>query len=158
MNKHSMLNRTILAQVYIWIKDHTEKKEGHIPDICHRIKTAGYNSAMINQFNEAERNMLKELTQTKEFEEIKKVDISTIVMALEVMKIWIKDISKNERPLINISDKKLLMGKNLYTIYMLKCKKENRKLYDDQKDIIENSASHAQRWYDYMKNYLVKED
>lgn len=152
-----MLNRTVLAQTFLWIKDHTEKKEGHIPDICHRIKTAGYNSAMINQFDKDERNMLRTITQTDEFEEIKKVDISMIVMALEVMKLWVLDIPKKKRPLINISDKKLMMGKNLYTIYMLKCKKENREMYDQQKEIITSSAEHARIWYNYMRSSLVKD-
>lgn len=157
-NQYEMFNRTILAQIYIWIKDHTEKREGHIPEICHRIRTAGYNSAMINQFSEDERLLLREITMTDEFEEIKLVNISMVVMALEVAKLWVNDIPKQLRPHINVSDKKLKMGKNLYTLYMLKCKQEDRKLYDDQKEIIETTANHANTWYNYIKKHTVKED
>jgi len=155
-NKYDFLNRTVLAQSFIWVQNHIDKRDGELPDICYKIKTAGYNSLHINRFSNEEAKLLEEITTSEEFNPIRNTDISLVVMALEVMRLWIEDVPKNKRPLININDKKLLRGKNEYLMYMLAVKKSNPDIYQEQKDIIETTSANAQRWYNHMKDKLAK--
>ena len=158
MNKYDLLNRTVLAQCHLWIQNHLDERSGgDIPEICYRIKTAGFNSLHINRFSQEEANLLKESTSNEEFQPIKETDISLIVMPLEVMRLWVEDVPKEHRPIINISDKKLLRGKNEYLMYMLAVKKKNPKMYEDQKEIITRTANNAIMWYSHIKKYTIKE-
>jgi len=156
MNKYSLLNRAVLAQCYLWIDNHTNERDGELPDICYKIRTAGYNSLHINRFSQEEADMLKELTSKDEFKHIREVDISLIVMALEVMKKWIEDVPKKDRPFININDKKLLFGQNSYFKYMIAVKQKNPEIYQNQKDIMTTTSVNAQLWYSYIKKNTVK--
>ncbi len=156
-NKYDLFNRAVLAQCYLWAENHTNERDGELPGICYKIRTAGFNSLHINRFSSEEAELLKEITQSEEFRPIKETDISLIIMQLEVMKIWVTDIPKENRPIINISDRRLLMGKNTYFAYMISVKKTNPKIYEDQKEIIERTASNAILWYNHLKERLVKE-
>ncbi len=155
-NKYDLLNRVVLAQAFLWIENHTEARDGELPDICYKIRRAGHSSLHINRFSSEEAIELKELTDSDEFKPIKETDISLIVMALEVMRIWITDISRDKRPCLNIADRKLLMGKNIYFAYMIKVKKTNPDIYQDQKDIIDRTTLNAQLWYNFMREKLIE--
>jgi len=158
-NKYDLLNRTVLAQSYVWIQNHLDERAGgDLPEICYRIKTAGFNSLHINRFSQEEATFLKDITSNEDFNNIRKIDISLIVMPLEVMKLWVESVPRKNRPVVNISDKKLLMGKNAYLIYLLSIKKKNPKIYQEQKDIIERTADNALAWFNFMKNKTIKGD
>ncbi len=159
MNKYDLLNRTVLAQSNLWIQNHLDEKPGEeIPAICYKIKTAGYNSLHINRFSSEEAKLLKEATNSEEFKPIRETDISLIIMPLEVMKLWVEDVPKEHRPTINISDKKLLMGKNTYFSYMLEIKKSYPKMYKDQKEIIDRTVRNSRLWYNHLRKHTLKEE
>ncbi len=152
MNKYDLLNRSVLASCYLWIQNHLDERAGgEIPEICYKIKTAGFNSLHINRFSKEEADLLKEITHSEEFRPIKETEISLIVMPLEVMKLWIENVPKENRPIINISDKKLLRGKNEYLMYMLSVKHKKPEMYQKQKDIIDRTAANASAWFDHMR-------
>ncbi len=158
-NPYDLLNRTVLSQCYLWTQNHLDDRpNGEIPEICYRIKTAGFNSLHINRFSHEEADILRTITSSEEFKPIKETDISLIVMPLEVMKLWITDVPKEHRPVINISDKKLLMGKHTYFTYMLKIKKTHPKMYEDQKEIIDRTAENSLAWYNHIKKYTFKKE
>jgi len=159
MNKYDFFNRCILAQSYVWIQNHIDERSGgDIPDICYRIKTAGFNSLHINRFSHEEAKILETITKSEEFAHIKETNISLIVMPLEVMRLYVERIPRDKRPIINISDKKLLRGKNEYFPYMIAIRKANPEMYKKQKDIIETTVANASAWYDHMSKHLIKGD
>ncbi len=150
-NPYDLLNRVCLASSYIWIQNHLdERPKGDIPEICFKIKTAGYNSLHINRFSQEEAELLKTITHSEEFKPIKDTNISLIIMPLCVMKLWIEHVPKDKRPIININDKKLLMGKNSYFKYMMKIKNTQPEMYEKQKHIIEVTEENAFAWYKHM--------
>ncbi len=157
MNQYDLLNRCVLAQCYLWIENHTEARDGELPDICYKIRGAGHSSLHINRFSYEESELLKEITSSEEFKHIREVDISLIVMALECMRLWIEDVPKDKRPLININDKRLLKGKNEYVMYMLRIKEKHPRLYNVQKEIIARTAANSVLWYNFMRKELLKE-
>ncbi len=151
MNDYDLLNRVVLASCYLWIQNHlNERPKGDIPDICFKIKTAGYNSLHINRFSQEEAELLKTITHSEEFKPIKDTNISLIVMPLEVMRIWIANVPKDKRPILNINDHKLVRGKHNYLEYMMDIKKKHPEMYEKQKHIIDVTAKNAESWYKHM--------
>ena len=154
--KAGLLNRITLAYIYQWLDQHTDRMDTEMPDICYKMKTAGYASKVINGFSDEERVLMNKVGRTERFDELSKVHISLVVMALEVMKLHVQTMPKELRtPRLNISDKKLLQGKAAYAMYMLKAKSQDKKGYEIQKEIIDTTAQHASDWYSYMHESIM---
>jgi len=150
-----LFNRLVLAHCWLWIQKHIDDEDKlYTPDFAYRLKTAGYNSRAIHGFHSEEIDLLDELGKEPEFEKITKGEISLLVMALELAKIWAEDIPKDQRPNINISDKKLLVGKKHYVMELLNMRVKGAKNYDDQKAIVEDTALHSKIWYNYVNKYI----
>jgi len=151
-----LLNRIVLAYVYQWLNQHTERSEIDMPDICYKMKSAGYASKAINGFSDEERVKMNKLSKTEEHKKLEKVHISLVIMALEVMKLHVQTMPPELRtPKINISDKKLLMGKGAYALYMLKAKSKDKEGYEVQKEIIDSTCQHASNWYLFFKDAII---
>ncbi|RKX85197.1 MAG: hypothetical protein DRP57_04340 [Spirochaetes bacterium] len=74
------------------------------------------------------------------------------------MKIWATDIPKKQRPIININDRALTMGKNQYLAHMIELKREDLKEYTKQKETMEETSATALLWYNFMKNKILGEE
>lgn len=156
MNKYQMFNNVLLRHVLQYID--TEKKEdNHIPDIAHKIRLQAFYFKAINNFTDEEIKQLMEIGEEEEFIWIKNKEISLIVMALELMKLWVDIVPKENRPVFNISDKKLTMGKNHYILGLIDLKHREPELYKEKKEIVESTAAHAKVWFSYMTDKLVKD-
>lgn len=157
--KQLFLNKTCLVQCEQWIANHLDKGEiPDIPDICFKIKYAGYVMRTQVGFTQQETDILKEISEHEDFKPIKEKHVSLIVMALEVMRLWAENTPKDDRSGIPpMSNKKLLLGKNSYFRYLLKIKNTQPELYREQKDIIEESAANAVLWYNYISQKIIKE-
>jgi len=152
-----LLNRITLAYVYQWLNQHTERMETEMPDICYKLKSAGYASKVINGFSDEERVKMNKVGHSPEYKVLEKVEISLVVMALEVMKIHVQTMPPEMRtPKLNISDKKLAQGKGAYAMYMLKAKTQDKTGYDIQKEIIDTTSKHAQDWYSFMYSAIIE--
>ena len=155
-HKYGLLNRVVLAHCWQWLNQHSKEKEAKMPALCYRLKSAGYASRAINGFSEEEQDFLHSLTKDEKFMEIAHKHISLVVMALEAMKYHIENTEPHQRiPKLNISEKKLRVGKAVYTMHMLKTKQLDKKLYDEQKEVIDDTALHSRVWYDYLKNVIM---
>ena len=139
----------------MWISKSTDDVNvKYTPEIAYRLRTAGFNSKAVNGFTDSEVVLIKTLGKEPDFEELKKKHISLLVMALEITRIWVEDIPKKDRPSINISDKKMLLGKNHYLIPLLKMKVRGSSMYDEQKAIVQETAIHSQKWYNWVYKYI----
>ena len=157
MNKKQtyLFNRFILAHLHLWVSKSTDDESiTYTPEFAYRLRTAGFNSKAINGFNDSEVDLIKKLGVDPDFEELKKKEISLLVMALQIAKLWTEDIPKEDRPNINISDKKMIVGKKHYVMELLKMKVKGSSIYDDQKAIVEETAVHALLWYNYVHKYI----
>ena len=148
-----LFDRFVLAHIHLWASNHIAKGE-HTPEFCYRLRTAGHQSQTLRYFNPEEGKVITKLGEEKDFLEIKQKEISLIVMALEVARIWVEDRPKSERPNIGISDKKMIMGKNHYFRYLMNMKRKDKDIYNEQKELIEETSSHAIKWYNYTKLYI----
>ena len=151
-----LLNRIVLAYVWQWLDQNNERSDVDMPDICYKLKSAGYASKVINGFSDEERSELKIIGESDRFQELSLVHISLVVMALEVMKLHVQTMKPEYRtPKLNISDKKLLQGKGAYAMYMIKAKKIDKEGYEKQKEVIEVTCRHASDWYEYIYSAII---
>jgi len=149
----NLLNRLVLAQVYIFSKQ-CEVDKSSMPDIAFRMKTAGFNSFHINKFTDEERAHIKKIANLPPMEDLKKTQTSSVINILELMRIWAEDIPKEDRPNINISDKLLLRGKNHYIMHMIALKRNTPETYVEMDDLIVVSTENIEKWYNMAKDYI----
>lgn len=152
-----LFNKVVMVSIHQWVQMHIDNNDGKVPEILMRVKTKGYNMKVINGFSDDEVKLLKEIETDPVFMGIKAEKISYLVHALVVLKLWVQDIPKKERPLLNISDTKLIHGKAVYTKHMLLAKKLDPELYASEKGIIKDTEDAARRWYAYFKVQLMEE-
>ncbi len=154
--RYGFFNRIVLSHCELWLKQHIKERESDLPEICYLIKSAGYASRVINAFSDDEARILEAIAKDEEFIPIKEKEISLVIMALEVMKVHVTEIPKELRtPKLNISDKRLKVGKGAYAIHMLKAKRIKPELYEEQKEIIDDTSNHAKVWYSWMRNAII---
>ena len=156
-NQLSLLNRLVLAQAYVWIKQVSEEGS-EMPEIAYKIRTAGHNSMMINRFDNDERKIIKEIAEDPRTIEIAKRQTSPVIQGLELMKLWSEDIPKEDRPNINISDAKLKPGKNAYVIHMLKLKQLDEEDHANKRQVISDSSEMTFLWYNVCKDIISEKD
>ena len=150
-----LFNRFILAHLHLWVSKSTEDKSiTYTPEFSYRLRTAGFNSKAINGFDDSEVDLIKKLGTEPDFEVLKKKEISLLVMAPQIAKLWVEDIPREDRPNINISDKKMIVGKKHYVMELLKMEVKGSSIYDNQKAIVEETAVHALLWYNYTRKYI----
>ncbi len=156
-HKYSMLNRVVLAHIFMWLDQHVKNKEIAMPDICYKLKAAGYASKIINGFSEEEIKFLLKLGKDEEFMEMARTPVSLVVMALEVIKYHVTTVSPELRtPKLNISDKKLMVGKAAYWKFMVNEKKKNQEDYEHQKEVIDDTVKQAVVFYDALFSAIME--
>ncbi len=149
----NLLNRICAAQIYIWTESALEESK-NIPDILLKIKPRVYASVVINRFDNEERKFIESIAKSDKIEALKQNQTSAVIQALEVLKLWTEDIPKEKRINLNVSDKKLVVGKNHYLMDMLKLKKMNKDVYTETKDVIDKSMENAFIWYETVKETI----
>lgn len=154
-NKYQLFNKVVLASIHQWVSTHQKKNDGKVPDILLKLSTKGFNMKAVTGFENDEVKKLKAVETDPEFMGIKAKEISYLIHALVVLKLWIEDIPKRERPLLNISDDKMILGKAVYFKHMLLAKQVDPELYASEKLIIDETVEAAELWYKYFKKELV---
>jgi len=145
---YSLLNNIILFTVDVYI-DRMKQEKLEIPKLLDDLKRSIITYKRSNSFTEKEGKLVLELSATKELQSIIQVEISHLVFILTLIKLWVTQIPKNQRPLLNISDKRLSKGKAEYAMYMLKMKQTDKEKYEVKKDIIDISVSTAEDFMAY---------
>jgi len=148
-----LFNRLVLAQAYIFSKQ-CEQDNADMPPIAYRIKTAAFNSFHINRFDDEERACIKNIAELPGMEELKKMQTSAIINILELIRIWVEEIPREDRPNINISDKKLLLGKNHYVLHMMKLRKNKPDVHSEMKELVQLSTESVEKWYNMAYIYI----
>jgi hypothetical protein len=151
-----LFNRIILSHLWLWTDRHTKLTNEYTPPITYKLRTAGFNSRAVHPFSDEEVKRIIALGRDPDFMMINETKNSWLTMALEVARLWAIDIPKEDRPLININDRRLLMGKHNYFSYLMGEKKKGISIYKEQKEIIQESSLTAVLWYNTTKKFICK--
>ena len=137
--------------------DKMRQEDVELPEILSRLKVAIVGYKAHNKFTKEEADFILKCKNDEKLRSIINVEISHLVFILTLIKLWVELIPKKDRPILNISDKKLIKGKAEYALLMLKLKHSDEKAYKEKKVIIDKSVNTAEAFIDYHLN-LLKED
>jgi len=157
-NKYKLFTKVVLAMINQYVTAHQKGNDGEVPDVLLKVSTKGFAVRAINGFTDKEVETLMEIEKDPEFKEIKSREISYLIMSLIILKKWVELVPKNQRPIMNISDKKMSIGKAQYAIHMLKAKQLKPEMYEKEKGIIEETETTANDWFAYFQNRLLQEN
>jgi hypothetical protein len=153
---YQLFNKVLLFTVDMYI-DKMRQEGVELPEILNKLKIAIVSYKAHNKFTKEEADFILKCKDDEKLQSIVNVEISHIIFILTLIKLWVELVPKKERPILNISDKKLIKGKAEYAILMLKLKYSDEKAYKEKKAIIDKSVDTAEAFMDYHLN-LLKED
>ena len=155
MHKYETLNKIVLfiSQDYI---QKTVDDGALIPDIMYRLKSsiAGYKK--FHMFSEQEAKDVLKLAKSEEIDGIMSKKVSFIVFAMELMKLWQKEVPKRYRPHLNISDKHFKLGGKVFWKQMMALKHSDAEDYDHKSSVIDDSISVANKFFNYHREVFLK--
>ena len=153
-----ILNKIVLFTVDVYI-DRLRSEGATLPSILDRMKIGIVGFKRSNWFTDKEAKLVVDAASDPELEAIIRREISHLVFILTVIKIWVETVDKKDRPLLNISDKKLAKGKAEYALHMLKLKQRDSEDYKKKKEIIDYSVETAEQFMEYhLKLLTYKEE
>jgi len=152
----NLLNKIILFTTDIYIDK--MKKEGVVlPKILQNLKSAIITFKYQNKFTNKEKETVLVLNKNEELQKIIHIELAHVIFILTLIKLWVEIIPKKDRPMLNISDKRLKRGKAEYAMRMLQLKKENEQEYKNKKELIDRSVDTAEKFMTFHLNQLDKE-
>jgi len=156
-NPYIVFNKLILFQVEAYLARAIE--DGMTKEDIHMKLISGIRSYMtMGRFSAAEAKLLEELGETPTAKHIKEQQISFVVYAMELIKLWVENVPLQYRKSIylGVGNKKLRAGRAYFALLMLKQKMADKKKYDELRVIIDSSVVTAKRFYMYFEKELVK--
>lgn len=142
--------RLVLFTVQAYLENSI--KEGLTKEDLHYRIVSGISSyKMMRRFSEDELKTVRELGEHEYMQNLKDIQISHIVYALELLKLLVDDGYKFH---IGVSMRKLKMGRATFAIDMLKLKDKNIDDYEKTKAIIDESVVVAKQFFYYTQEQL----
>ncbi len=113
---------------------------------------------VFGRFSADEQKILQELGEHEYMQKLKVVEISYVIYALTLLKLWVEQVPRNVRKnvYLGVSNKKLLKGRSHFAISMLKLKQTDEMKYKELRGIIDDSVLTAKKFFSYSMEHLVK--
>lgn len=157
MNKYDTLNKVILYTIKSYIEKSIE--EGLEPSPLHfRLLGATRVFKRENPINDDDREAMKQIRESEELQRIVKTDVSFLVYTLELIKQYVEQVPKEYRPMLNISDKKLIIGRGSFAVGMLQLKQRDAEKHAELTEIINDSIVTAKHFFSFHMRELIEKD
>lgn len=155
LNKYDTLSKVILYTILSYIEKSIE--EGLEPSPLHfRLLGATRVYKRENPINDYDREAMKPLRESEELRKIVSTDVSFLVYTLELIKQYVEQVPKEYRPLLNISDKKLIIGRGSFAVGMLQLKRRDAEKHAELTEIIQDSIVTAKHFFNFHLRELVE--
>ena len=157
MKNYTTFNRLLLFTCEAYLS--SAIKEGLTTDPLHKNIVSGIRSFMtFGRFSVAESKLLQKLGKDPIVEKIKTVEVSFVVYAMELMRLWVLNVPREVRKNIylGVSNKKLLLGRGHFVKTMLQLKQTDKESYTEKREIIDVSVLNAKHFFAFFENKLVE--
>ena len=158
MKDYSTFNRLILFTAEAYFARAIE--EGLTQEPLHKKIVSGIRSYMtFGRFRKEEAKLLQELGEDPIMQKIKAIEISFVIYALELLRLWVTEVPRKARKSIylGVSNKKLLMGRATFATTMIQMKRKDEDVYKEKREIIDSSVINAKHFFSFFEEKLVKE-
>ena len=156
MKNYTTFNRLILFTAEAYLS--SAIKEGLTTDPLHKNIVSGIRSYMtFGRFSKEESMLLQELGKDPIVENIKTVEVSFVVYAMELMRLWVLNVPREVRKNIylGVSNKKLILGRGHFVKSMLHLKQRDEESYKEKREIIDASVLTAKHFFAFFESKLV---
>jgi len=151
---HYLLNKVILFTIESYIDKCIE--EGTEPTPLHfRILAAIKGWKKFHMFSVQEAEQVIKIAEDKGLRKILDEQVSFLIFSLELIKQLTEQTPKKYRPVLNISPKKLVGGRALYAISMLKLKQQDEEQYKETKNVIDTSVITAKHFFEFHAQRIL---
>jgi len=151
---HYLLNKLILFTIEGYIDKCIE--EGTEPTPLHfRVLGAIRGWKKFHLFSTREAAQMMKMSEDPDLKKIVEVPVSYLVFSLELIKQLTEQTPKEYRPMLNISPKKLVAGRALYAVSMLKLKQRDEEQYKETKDVIDDSVIAAKHFFEFYRQRIL---
>lgn len=151
--KYTILNKVTLfiCQDYIY---RTKKDGKQVPLTLNKLESAISGYKVFHMFSQEEANIVLKMAKSKEIDDIMSKEVSFLIFVYELMKLWIEYVPKEHRPHLNISDKHFKLGGRVMWQQLLSLKKFDTEDYNNKQEVITDSITVANEFFDYHKEKL----
>jgi len=156
MKNYLTFNRLILFTVEAYLARAIE--EGLTHEEFHKKLVSGIRSFMVmGRFSKEEQERLKILGEDTIMEKIKNKEVSFVVYALELMRLWVTEVPREVRKnlYLGVSNKKLLLGRAYFVKTMLHLKHTDEENYKEKRQIIDESVLNAKHFFSFFEDKLT---
>ena len=154
MNKQQLFQRLILYTIEGYLDDIKNDTTYNYPFML-KLRTAIRSYMVFHKFNREEYNEVMRIADTEFMENAKEQMVDRVIFALEMLFLYVKEIPKNKRAMLNISDSKLIQAKTGLIMDMLKMKQSRPESHTRVKEIIEDSRINAKRYFYFCQEELI---
>lgn len=148
-----LLNKIIIATVDLYIYKALENDECYRRDdlLNLKCKIAGYKT--FHNFTDDELKLVDKIGKEPYMNELSKISVDYAIYAVFILIEWIDIVDKKHRIGLNISDYKIKKIKIEIIKDMLSLKVRDSKLYDEIKQIIDDTKITAKNYVNYLHNH-----
>ena len=154
--KYEILAFVMLFNIVSQIEKEIEAGTPNIPPILYRYYGQGKLWLKNRKPNEKVLEIINKMKTDESFEDITMKEISYILFSLDSIRLYTERIPREKRPMLNISDKKLLIGSRRYVIDMLRLKKRDSETYRKTKKLFEDTEQTATDVFDWIYTEVQK--
>jgi len=157
LGKYATFNKVILFTIELYISKTLEEGLKHIDERYLKLRSSILARMRFWKFTQEEVKRLSEYNDDPELRKIVDGEYSFIVFAVELIKLWVENVPKEGRKSIHlgVSDDKLKIGRAILTMDMLKLKMQNKDSHAEYRELINDSAIRAKRFYAYQEKQLL---
>jgi hypothetical protein len=151
---HWLMGATLYTYIEKGLEDMSLEGRENLPkwiyDLKAACKTVYYT---LHPLRAGQLEKLKK-AESEEFKERMKTEISFIVFAMEVAKLW----AEHGAPNVITRIKRIKMGANEYVVPLLRLKLHDKESYAEKHQIVQDSKELARYWFDYWRSKLDERD
>jgi len=146
-----MIHKLIFANIHNFIE---QDDTAHLPPIVYRIQTKCRMYTINHPMTQEEAHLALSFMDDPKFKEIVDREVSFIIVALELMRLYIEKV--DNATTLNINKGKLLMSYRIFVEGMLTLKQIDRERYEEKRKTIDDSKDMALALFSYIYNKLEK--
>ena len=154
-NSDVVFNKLILFTAEAYLTKSID--DGLSNEDLHRRIIGGIRAYMVmGRFSGREAAILQSIGEDEYMQDLRAREISFVVYALELLRLWVELVPKEKRKNIHIgvSDKILRKGRATFAVSMLNLKKKDEAKYKELRQIIDESVLVAKNFFYYTQEKI----
>lgn len=155
INRQSVFQRLIIFSVEGYLEEISADQTYQYPFMV-KLRGAIRSYMKFHKFTQEEAKIVISLSDTPFMQSLSELEIDRTIYALELLVLYINEIPKRDRAILNIADKKILDIKTELIMDMLEMRRERQESHERVSEIVRDSRVNAKKYFEYCEQEIVK--